>query len=383
MQRTFREPDMSKGKILVVEDDVALLEGIRDILELDGYTVLAVSSGVEGVEYLRKEAEPPDLIVSDIMMPKMSGYEFFEIVRSEADWVTIPFIFLTAKGEKADVRLGMGMGVDYYVTKPFDSEDLLVAVESRLRRAKQIGYHADTQVAELKRNILTILNHEFRTPLTYVVAYADMLSRDAEELDPKDFASFLRGIQTGSDRLRKLIENFIFLVELETGEAAATFNWRKRRFNDFHTLLESVIEQAQADAEDHSVSFVIDAPDDLPVVEGDRDYLRGALGRLVDNAIKFSKPEGGDVLLKVTAGDGEVIVSVSDKGRGIPEKEIGRIFDAFYQVDRERYEDQGAGSGLAIVRGIAQLHGGRLWVESEFGKGSTFYFAIPVAEEEQ
>lgn len=373
---------MSKGKILVVEDDVALLEGIRDILELDGYTVLAVSSGVEGVEYLRKEPEPPDLIVSDIMMPKMSGYEFFEIVRSEADWVTIPFIFLTAKGEKADVRLGMGMGVDYYVTKPFDSEDLLVAVESRLRRAKQIGYHADTQVAELKRNILTILNHEFRTPLTYVVAYADMLSREAEELDPKDFASFLRGIQTGSDRLRKLIENFIFLVELETGEAAATFNWRKRRFNDFQTLLESVIEQAQADAEDHSVSFVIDAPDDLPVVEGDRDYLRGALGRLVDNAIKFSKPEGGDVLLKVTAGDGEVIVAVSDKGRGIPEKEIGRIFDAFYQVDRERYEDQGAGSGLAIVRGIAQLHGGRLWVESEVGKGSTFYFAIPVAEEE-
>ncbi len=371
---------MSKGKILVVEDDIALLEGIRDILELDGFTVLTASSGFEGLQCLRAENTAPDLIVSDIMMPKMDGYEFFELVRSEARWVTIPFIFLTAKGEKADVRLGMGMGVDYYLTKPFDSEDLLIAVESRLRRAKQLDAVTTTEIADLKRNILTILNHEFRTPLTYVVAYADMLSRDADELTPDEFASFLRGIQAGSDRLRRLIENFIFLVELETGEAIATFNWRKRRFSDFRALLEGVVEQSQTEAEDRNINLVIDTPEEMPVVEGDREYLRGALGRLVDNAIKFSKPEGGTVTLKAEAQRDKVLLSVCDEGRGIPAQELARIFEPFYQVDRERYEDQGAGSGLAIVRGITKMHGGEVQVESEYGKGSTFRIVLPVAE---
>ena len=380
MALRLRRPFMSKSTILVVEDDVALLEGIRDILELDGYEVLTASSGVEGLQVLRELPAPPDLIVSDIMMPHMNGYQFFETVRSEARWVTVPFIFLTAKGEKADVRAGIGMGVDYYVTKPFDSEDLLIAVESRLRRARQLSAVSTTEIAELKRNILTILNHEFRTPLTYVVAYADMLSRDAEDLSAEEFASFLRGIQAGSDRLRRLIENFIFLVELETGEAIATYNWRKRRFSDFGPLLEAVVEQNQEGADDRKVEFVIDVPKDAPTVEGDREYLRSALGRLVENAIKFSKPEGGVVTLSARQRDNEVMLSVHDEGRGIPESEIKRIFEPFYQVDRERYEDQGAGSGLAIVRGIAELHGGRVEVESEPGKGSTFVIVLPVVE---
>ena len=370
---------MSKGRILVVEDDNALLEGIRDILELDGYDVLTANNGMDGLKRLHEAGTPPDLIVSDIMMPKMGGYEFFETVRAEANWVTIPFIFLTAKGEKADVRMGIGMGVDYYVTKPFDSEDLLVAVESRLRRAKQYDARTSTQVAELKRNILTILNHEFRTPLTYVVAYADMLSRDAEDLSPEEFSSFLRGIHAGSERLRKLIENFIFLVELETGEALATYNWRKRRITDFEAMLESVVEQAQMEAEDRNIHFVVEVADEPFAVEGDREYLRGALSRLVENAIKFSKPEGGTVTLRAAAEGERVLLSVSDEGRGIPEQELARIFEPFYQVDRERYEDQGAGSGLAIVRGVAGLHGGEVRVESEAGQGSTFTIVLPRA----
>src|SRR5688572_890704 len=105
-----------RARILVVEDDVHLMDGVREILELDGYEILTANSGVTGLKLLRQEPTPPDLIVSDIMMPNMDGYQFFEAVRSEPAWVTIPFIFLTAKGEKSDIRLGKAMGADDYVT---------------------------------------------------------------------------------------------------------------------------------------------------------------------------------------------------------------------------------------------------------------------------
>jgi two-component system sensor histidine kinase/response regulator len=363
-----------------VEDDIALLEGIRDILELGGYSVVTADGGVEGLEFLQGEGEPPDLIVSDIMMPEMDGYEFYEAVRSEMRWLQIPFIFLTAKGEKADVRLGKGLGVDDYVTKPFDSEDLLVAVASRLQRARQLDMVRTTEVSELKRNILTILNHEFRTPLTYVVAYSDMLARDAEDLSAEEFTGFLRGIQTGSERLRMLIEKFIFLVELETGEAAATYNWRKRRFSDFRSLLEEVVEHNETEAKERNIRLVIEARREMPSIEGDRDYLRSALNHLVENAIKFSQPTGSTIILKAEVQGDRVLLSVSDQGRGIPLDEMNHIFEPFYQVDRERYEDQGAGSGLAIVHGIVELHNGKVRVESKVGEGSTFVVALPIAE---
>lgn len=372
---------MSKGTILVVEDDVALLEGIRDILELDHYEIITASSGVDGLECLRNAKTPPDLIVSDIMMPKMDGYQFFDAVRAEPRWVTIPFIFLTAKGEKADIRLGKGMGVDDYVAKPFDSEDLLVAVDSRLRRSRQLGAMQSNEMAGLKRNILTILNHEFRTPLTYVVAYADMVSRDVEDLSPNEFHSFLQGIQAGSERLRRLIENFIFLVELETGEAEETFNWRKRPFNNFKSVFEAAAREHAAVAEESNVTFVIEVAEDLPYIDMDEEYMTRVIDHLVENAVKFSKPEGGRVTLKAEVVDDSVQISVIDEGRGMMPHVLKKIFEPFYQIDREHYEDQGAGSGLAIAGSVVAMHGGTINAESVFGEGSTFFIKLPILED--
>ncbi len=202
------------------------MEGIRDILELNGYDVLTATNGSVGLEVLESQAQPPDLIVSDIMMPRMDGYAFFNAVRAQESWIAIPFIFLTAKGERDDIFRGKSMGAEDYVVKPFDADELLVAVDSRLKRQRQLNQQRDHEVSSIKRNILNILNHEFRTPLTYVVAYADMLHRDADDLGVSDMRAFLRGINAGANRIRRLVENFILLVELETGEAQKTYTWR-------------------------------------------------------------------------------------------------------------------------------------------------------------
>ncbi|MBZ0310283.1 MAG: response regulator, partial [Anaerolineae bacterium] len=342
-----------RAKVLVVEDDLHLMEGIQEILELDGYEVVTAPSGVEGLEILASGRPFPDLIISDIMMPKMSGYEFFEAVRSEANWLSIPFIFLTAKGEKSDIRLGKAMGADDYVTKPFGAEDLLVAVSSKLERNKQLQSVLSKQISDIKRQILTILNHEFRTPLTYVVAYSDMLTRDADRLSVKDLHDFLKGVGSGADRLQRLIENFILLVELETGEIASTYNWRKRVIRDVTPIVKAAVKYHQNLLEARQQKVAIEIAETLSPFVGDQEYLSAALIRLLDNAIKFSADHGQLEVKVYQDTDNRTTFEVHDYGRGIPEDELEMIFNMFYQINRPIYEDQGTGSGLAIVRGIA------------------------------
>jgi len=165
---------MTKPLILVVEDDLALLEGIRELLELTEYKVITAMNGQEALDVLEKQR--PDLIVSDIMMPEMDGYEFHEKVSEQPQLNAIPFIFLTARGEKADIRRGKDIGVDDYITKPFDDEDLLVGVRAKLSRWDGLRKQRDEEVSDLKSKILLTLSHEFRTPLTYIINYSDLLA---------------------------------------------------------------------------------------------------------------------------------------------------------------------------------------------------------------
>ncbi|MAS32413.1 MAG: hypothetical protein CL610_00305 [Anaerolineaceae bacterium] len=363
--------------ILVVEDDVNLLEGIRNILEIDGYTVHTAENGLEALEVLRQSAEPPDLILSDIMMPHMNGTQLLAAVRDEPSWLSIPFIFLTARGEKADIQKGKEMGVEDYIVKPYDPIDLLITIRARLRRRDEIESVHATAMTQLKRNILTILNHEFRTPLTFVVAYADMLNAPTpEKLDDSEMLSFLKGISTGADRLRNLIENFILLVELETGEARETFNWRKQPVTDLENLLETVC-QNMFGHEDVAHQYELIIENDIAPFVGDEDYLRRALQQLVDNAIKFSPADAPIYVSAGTSPDGCVEIRVQDGGRGIPPHELKSIWDTFYQVNRPFYEDQGAGSGLAIVRRIVELHGGEVLIDTAVNEGSIFTLRIP------
>jgi two-component system sensor kinase len=360
------------AKILVVEDDIHLMEGIREILELDNYEVMTAPTGLDGLDVLRALPAPPDLIVSDIMMPRMDGYQFFEAVRAEKQWISVPFIFLTAKGEKADIRYGKAMGADDYVTKPFSADDLLVAVSSKLARHGQLQSVFSQQVNEMKRRILTILNHEFRTPLTYVVAYADMLDRDADHLMLHEMKEFLRGVNAGADRLRRLVENFILLVEIETGEATMTCHWRRKLIKDYQRVISQALRHQQGIFDQHEQTLEIHiAPDAKPIM-ADEEYLSAALARLLDNASKFSG-QGARIEFRVQNDEtGAPCLSVRDYGRGIPANEHEKIFESFYQIKREKYEDQGAGSGLAIVKGLTLAQGAEMLLESVEGEGSLF-----------
>jgi len=369
---------MGHATVLVVEDDAHLLSGIKDILELEDYQVLTATNGLSGLDVLKNDPEnPPDIIVSDIMMPHMDGFEFLEEVRKADNWVKIPFIFLTAKGERTDIHRGSLLGADVYLTKPFDAEDLLVAVAARLNRARNIERVEVEGRDNMKRKILTILNHEFRTPLTLVVAYADMLKgTDTATMDESELMTFLHGVNSGADRLRRLIENFIMLVEIDTGDAVKTFSWRKSQVN-LADLLDEAQRQIRHHFQERNVGIDVHIAADTPAIISDRDYLTVTLRELLDNAVKFSK-EGDVVTVEVVPVEGGVGIHVIDTGRGVPEDEHENIWQPFYQINRDLYEDQGSGSGLAIVDGIVRMHGGQCHLISEVGKGSTFSVILPL-----
>jgi two-component system, sensor histidine kinase and response regulator len=373
-----------KAKVLVVEDDIHLLEGIRDILELDGYNVLTAENGNHGLEVLHNQSTPPDLIVSDIMMPKMDGIQFLKEVRKENRWLEIPFIFLTAKGEKSDYQKGMRLGVDDYVVKPYDPGDLLIKIESRLERLRAVRNAHSEVMKGLKRQILTILNHEFRTPLTFVVAYADMLNEP--DVTQKDILTYLKGVSDGAERLRNLIENFILLVEVETDDIQNTYNWRKRQVESINEVFTAACERVKLFEENKARTIDVQVEANIPAFEGDPEYLTTAITQLLHNAIKFypaEKTGTNAIVLSAKMKDGNLVLSVQDQGRGIPKLELDNIWDSFYQIDRARNEDQGGGSGLTIVRGIAALHGGEVNVTSEPDAGSTFEIILPVEKAAQ
>ncbi|MEJ2561970.1 MAG: response regulator [Anaerolineales bacterium] len=366
---------MAEPTIMVVEDNVSLLEGLKDLLESTGYRVEIAENGGEALELL--EDVKPDLIISDIMMPRLDGYEFQARVREKPELLGVPFIFLTAKGGRDDIRLGKDLGADDYITKPFDEEDLLVAVRSKLSRWGDLKKVQDEQIAGIKQNILLTMSHEFRTPLSYILNYAEMLDENYETIAPEDFRLFMKGIQKGAARLNRLVEDFILLVELETGEAEKAYQIRRREVADLGAWLRVTCRRFEDDAGARGLNLILDIPDQLPVLVVDEYYLANALGRIVENAIKFSKSTSEWVRVMVNVTDEALRISVQDQGIGIPEEEMESLFNIFHQIDRAKYEQQGIGSGLAMCQRIVSIHGGSVSVESEHDVGTVITIELP------
>lgn len=367
---------MTAPRILVVEDHKPLLDALRMILERAGYTVLTATDGQKGLEVM--ERARPDLIVADIMMPNMDGYAFYQAVRARPDGLTIPFIFLTARTTREDILRGKGMGAEDYLTKPFDPEELLVVVRSRLRRAEEVQQATASEFERLKQQIVTILSHELRTPLTYITGYTELALEELPSLSLQALQQFLEGIRHGSDRLNRLVQDLLTLIRLDTGQAATEFRLLAYPWENFAELVRQTVQRYESLAAQSGITLDVRVPPTMSPVPLCEPFFTDALGRLVDNAIKFSRGKGKRVVVQAGVAGDWVEVSVSDEGVGIRPEEIPHIFERFRQIDRERMEQQGVGLGLAIARELIRLHGGDITVESVHGAGSRFTIRLPL-----
>jgi two-component system sensor histidine kinase/response regulator len=297
----------------------------------------------------------------------MDGFDFFQAVRSDPRWLGVPFIFLSAKGAEDDVRYGKLLGAEEYIVKPFDPEDLRVAVVAKLRRARDLQRHSQQELETLKKQLLGMMSHEFKTPLSYIKLATELLSKHKERLTLEDLEQAVRSIQRGERRLSGLIEDLLTVAAIDAGLAHQHYQTYNHPYGIAMSVREAVNAcRDQALARDIQVN--VTAPADDLYVQGIEQYLTFALTRLLSNAIKFS-PEGGQVSVATQHTNEQITITVQDWG----------LFDRFHQVNRTKYEQQGAGLGLTIARAYVELHGGRIEVVSQEGVGSTFSVWLPLS----
>ncbi len=370
---------MDKQRVLVVEDHRPMSRAIQDMLESEGYEVVTAVDGIEALETMQRTR--PDIILSDITMPRMDGYDLYREVRTRPEWTPIPFVFLTAKSEQEDRLRGKLLGAEDYLVKPFEAEELLVIVRSRLRRAYAIQEAMETAFGQLKQQIVTVLGHELRTPLTYVTGYTDLALEEVSSLGPEEMAEFLEGIKAGADRLHRLVEDLLLVVQIDSGRARDEFEGLVGPHHSLRSVVEQTADHFLNRARERGVTLEVNAEPDLPPVRLCVPYFKDALGRIVDNAIKFSREGSERVEIGISAEEESVRVSVSDYGVGIPTEEQRFLFDRFRQLNRDQMEQQGVGLGLAIAQALIHLHGGKITVESTPGTGSTFTIWLPLDHE--
>ncbi len=365
-----------QATLLLVDDDPSILDGVTDLLALNGYRVITAANGREALGVMQQQR--PDLIISDIVMPDMDGYELFSAIRSNPLWTPIPFIFLTARGQQADISTGNSLGVDAYLTKPFEPDTLLGVVQGRLRRLQDIQLMAQNEIERMKGQLISVFSHELRTPLTYVYGYASLLLEGFDDLEREMVVSMLNGVQRGAERLTTLVEDLMTLVRIDSG--VVEMDIRMHRSDcDLATLVGRVVKKLAPRATERGVVVVTSVPRGLKASIA-ASYIEDATLRLVDNAIKFA-PEGcGHVRISGKAAGEAVMIQIKDDGIGIDPAQQAHIFERFEQLDREAMEQQGVGLGLTLAREVVRLHGGDITVQSEPGAGSEFTIRLPASK---
>src|SRR5215472_13496339 len=200
-------------KILVIDDEEWLREMVQMALRQRGFDVVEAGDGASGIEVAKREL--PDLVLCDVNMQKVDGYRTLSSLRSDATTASIPFILMTGLADTAGMRHGMELGADDYLPKPFTIENLYAAVEARLKKAQALREEAEKKLADLRDNISMMLPHELRTPLNGILAYGEILSSDAETLQPTEIVEMGQIIHESGKRLERLIENFLIYSQIE------------------------------------------------------------------------------------------------------------------------------------------------------------------------
>lgn len=254
------------------------------------------------------------------------------------------------------------------------ADQIALSIENARLKEEAEETRALREADRVKSQFISTVSHELRTPLTSIKGYTTSLLRQDVQWDGQTKQEFLQIIDEKSDELRDLIDKLLQMSKVEA---------RALQIQKEPVLLNRL---AQKIAEEHSSrtkrhTFVMDFPTPFPVVEADSRHISEVLHNLVENAIKYS-PNGGQITVQGRIEDKSVVISVSDQGVGIAQEDLDKVFERFYRVDNElTRQAAGSGLGLSIAKGLVEAHGGRIWAESTPGKGSTFYFSLPLSEE--
>ena len=376
-----------RQKILIVDDTLAHVDVLKDILKSD-YKLSIALDGEQALEMARI-TDPPDLILLDVMMPGMDGYEVCRCLQADKTTRNIPIIFVTAKTEVEDEAEGLKLGAVDYVTKPYNAK----IVEQRVKNHMELKRHRDRleelvkertarlevakEAAEAgnraKGEFMMIMSHELRTPLNNIIGFTPMLAQP--DLTPENRQEYVDIVSNSGNDLLELVNEIIDLVSVEVGAIQLI-----REPFPFPYWMQKIMDAVSPLAHEKGLTLTsqID-PDIPPFLIGDDRRLGQVLLHLLKNAVKFT--DSGSIVLEVTReghspSEETLRFTIRDTGIGIPADKQETIFQHFTQLESPYTRThEGIGLGLTICKRFVPLMGGRIHVESELGRGSVFHFA--------
>ena len=355
-------------KILVIEDEKDVRQSILDLLEYKGYEAIEASNGKEALELIKEII--PDLVISDIMMPELSGYTILHEFQNNPVTASIPFIFLSAKADLTDIRKGMNRGADDFITKPFKANELLSSIEIRLKKKKSL----DEKLNELRRSITMYVPHELRTPLVAILGYSDMILGEFKQLSSNEIFDMITRIKKAGERLHLTIEKFVIYSELECTDI------QDRPVTQNGLCVESVkncfddIMKKKFGRSIRKNDFQIGIEDCAVLIQ--KRYFEILIGELLDNAVKFSS-KGSSISISCFATNGMYKIVIIDNGTGMTQDEINAV-DGYRQFNREFFQQNGNGLGLIIAKKIVMLYKGNLSIDSVKNKYTKVTVLLPI-----
>ena len=360
-----------RGDILIVDDTPANLQLLSGMLKERGYRARAVPSGKLALQ--AAAAEPPDLILLDITMPDMDGYQVCTRLKADPKLAHIPVIFLSALTETLDkVKAFSAGGVDY-VAKPFQFEEVEARVEAHLRLERQRreleqAYRTQRELEQARDGLVHMIVHDLRSPLTGMQGFLELLAMDADQFneEQRDY------VTNALESTRRLVSQVASLLDVHRFEAG------ELKLDRAPQQLGNVVDRALAALGSLTKDRVIRKEGVIAEpVSCDGGLVERVIMNLVANALRHT-PQAGTITVAVTGSNGTARVEVRDTGAGIKPEYHARIFEKFGQVEARRDRQRGGtGLGLTFCRLAVEAHGGTIGVESSEGQGSTFWFTLP------
>ena len=380
---------MDEGaRILVVDDDFGMREGCKRALQPHGFEVEVAATGEEGLRKVREGSF--DLVLLDVMMPGISGIDLLEPIQEhDAD---LPCIIITGYATIELATQAIKQGAYDFIQKPFDRDTLLRAVHQGLEkrrlslevkrcmiveeRAERLAREKSEleKIDQIKSQFTLLVAHELRAPVAAIQSYLKLILEGY--VPPERQTEIIHKAERRARDQLELIGDLLDLARLRDASSEVPVTRV-----DVSVPMREIVDLMSARADEKGLTITVEVEPDLPPVSINQENIKRLWTNLISNAIKYNRPDG---IVEITVGrhaDGEVISAVSDTGIGISPEFFERIFDDFVRTDEaKKMEAHGTGLGLSIAKRIVENCGGRIWVESEAGKGSTFSFTLPAAE---
>jgi two-component system sensor histidine kinase/response regulator len=361
-----------KPTVLIVDDNKNNLFLLKEYLKSSDFNILTAGSGKAGLELIN--SENPDLILLDILMPGMNGFELLKIIRERG--IDIPVIFVSALDTIENIEKGIDAGAVDYITKPVIRKTFIARVRCHIERLKLRNSFFDLlELQEKIRNeqneFIGIAAHDLKNPVFSIQMLAKILN-DEETLTEEEIKEFSGDILESSEKMLNVINNVLDISKIENGKKEFTYE-----IADFSELLKSVISSYELKAATKDIELQSDLSEGL-TVNVDRNALIQVFDNLVSNALKYS-PIGGNVRISTRIDSGNALISVRDYGEGLTDDDKKKLFGKFAKLSAKPTNgESSSGLGLSIAKSYVDAMKGRIWCESEHGKGAEFFVSIPL-----